>query len=207
MSNWFEDNPTKSVIGYTLVIAGFTWAVSTFVLQDNRINLLRSEADSQKVIAEQYKSKVELLQREVDTVRAENAEYRAWLSQAKDAVPIIVPHIIELKAKIAELESRPPGVQASGTLTVGPPAEVTVYRGRAHIDPNIGLVFTVLSVDVDRRARVAIKLPDRSNAEESTVYAGQQWKFNSDNALYTLTLTEVNFAADSVNLQLIRSNK
>lgn len=113
MSNWFEDNPMKSVISYTFIVVGFTWAVSTFVLQDNRINLMRSEVDSQKAVAEQYKAKVELLQREIDTIRSENIEYRAWLSQSKDAIPTIVPRITELKLKIAELEKTNKGANAS----------------------------------------------------------------------------------------------
>lgn len=203
MSNWFESNQTKSVIGYTLVIIGSTWAVSTFVLQDNRINLLKSETDSQKAIAEQYKSKVELLQREIDAVRAENAEYRAWLYQAKDAIPIMVPRLTELKARITELESRPSGAQATASLTV----ETRVSRGKAHIDQETGLVFTVLNVDVDRRVNVAVKLPSKNTAQELTVYAGWQWQFESRGSQYTLTLTEVNFAGDSVNIQLVKAVK
>ncbi|MCP1418481.1 hypothetical protein J3D47_002724 [Pseudomonas laurylsulfativorans] len=204
MSNWFENNQTKSVIGYTLMIIGATWAVSTFVLQDNRINLLKSETDSQKAIAEQYKSKSELLQREIDAIRAENTEYRAWLSQAKDAVPVMVPHLIELKARVAELENRPSGTQTAETHTSEPPAEVYVYRGRAYLDQATGLVFTVLNVDVQRRASIAVKLPSKSAAEELTVYAGWQWKFESRGSEYMLTLTEVNFTGDSVKILLVR---
>jgi len=206
MSNWFENNATKSIISYTLVITGATWAVSTFVFQDNRINLLKSETDSQKAIAEQYKSKVELLQREIDGVRAENAEYRAWLYQAKDAVPIMVPRLTELKAKIAELESRTLNVQASEAVAA-PPAEARVSRGKAHIDHATGLVFTVLNVDVERRARVAVKLPGQNTAQELTVYAGWQWKFEFKHSQYTLTLSEVNFPGDSVSIQLVKASK
>ena len=99
MSNWFEDNATKSVIGYTLVVAAATWATSTFILQDNRLSLLRGEVDSQKTLAEQYKSKVELLQRELDNVRLENSEYRTWLGQTKDAIPAMVPRSMSARER------------------------------------------------------------------------------------------------------------
>lgn len=72
MSNWFEENPTKSVIVYTILIATTTWAISTYVLQDNRIALLRSELDSQKALSEQYRAKSELLSKDLESVRAEN---------------------------------------------------------------------------------------------------------------------------------------
>lgn len=184
------------------MIVGVTWAVSTYVLQDYRINLLKSETDSQRAIAEQYKSKVELLQREVDAVRSENTEYRTWLSQAKDAVPVMVPQLIELKAKIAKLESRP--IPAIEKPISEPIPEAGVSRGRAYIDQATGLVFTVLSVDVDQRAIVAVKLPSKSAAEEIKVFPGWQWKFESKGSKYILTLTEINFISDSVKILLER---
>lgn len=207
MSNWFEENPTKAVISYTFVVAGFTWAVSTFVLQDNRINLLRAEADSQKAVAEQYKSKVELLQREVDAIRAENAEYRAWLTQAKDAIPVIVPRIIELKTTISELEKNNETLRASGALAPIANTETTIRRGRAFVEPITSLVVTVLKVNVEGTVQLAVKLPGKSMAEELTVYPGWQWKFISDEKPHTLTLTEVSFATDSVKVQLAEQRK
>lgn len=200
MSNWLENNQTKSVITYTLMIVGVTWAVSTYVLQDYRINLLKSESDSQRAIAEQYKSKSELLQREIDAIRTENIEYRTWLSQAKDAVPIMVPRLIELKAKIAELESRPS--TAIEKPASEPPPEARVSRGRAYIDQTTGLVFTVLSVGVDQRASVAVKLPSKNAVEEIKVFPGWQWKFESKGSEYILTVIEINFIGDSVKIIL-----
>lgn len=52
MPNWFENNATPAIMGYTLVIAGATWAVSTFILHDNRLNLAQSDLESQKSLTE-----------------------------------------------------------------------------------------------------------------------------------------------------------
>ena len=100
MANWFSDHPSTSIITYTLLVVGATWATSTFVLQDNRLNLAKSEVESQKSLAEQYKSKSELLQKDIEALRAENQEYRTWLSQSKDAIPIMVPQIIDLRKQL-----------------------------------------------------------------------------------------------------------
>lgn len=82
-----------------------TWATSTFILQDNRLNLAKSELESQKTLAEQYKSKTDLLQKDIEALRAENLEYRTWLAQSKDAIPIMVPQLVELKKQIATLNA------------------------------------------------------------------------------------------------------
>jgi hypothetical protein len=200
MSNWLENNATPSLVTYTILIVSFTWAVSTFIIEDNRLNLLKAEVDSQKSIAEQYKSKTELLQREIDVVRSENHEYRAWLAQTKDAIPVIVPQIVELKARIAELEKRDAGTNAGDSISGR--QEVTVRRGRAYIDAATGLVLTVIRVSVDRQAQLQIKFPGKQVAEEANVFAGAQWKFVRESVTYVLTMTEVSFTGDSIQIQL-----
>ncbi len=84
MSNWLQDHPSTFVITYTLLIAGATWGASTFILQDNRMNLAKSELEAQKALVEQYRAKSELLQNDIEVLRAENQEYKGWLAQSKD---------------------------------------------------------------------------------------------------------------------------
>src|SRR3954466_8846174 len=103
MGHWFARNATASVVSHTLLVAGATWAISTFILKDNRLSLAQTVLESQKASTEQYKTKVELLQRDLESLRAENAEYRNWLGQTKDAIPVIVPQISGLKEQVAKL--------------------------------------------------------------------------------------------------------
>lgn len=201
MSNWFENNATKSVLGYTILIAGSTWAVSTFVLQDNRLNFARSELEAQKSLTEQYKSKTELLQRDIDALRAENAEYRGWLGQTKDAIPAIVPRINELKQQITSLQARPQMASASAALSVVPAKrEGTAKLGTAYIDDATGLVFTVLRTTPDRTARVSVKFPEGGSVTEETISPGHQWKFRYQDQEILLTVRSINFSGDYVDL-------
>src|SRR5262245_12205293 len=101
MANWFQDHAATSIVTYTLLVVGATWATSTFILQDNRLNLAKSEPESQKTLAEQYRSKAELLQKDIEALRVENQEYRNWLGQSKDAIPLMVPRLLDLKKQVA----------------------------------------------------------------------------------------------------------
>ena len=208
MSNWFEDNPSKSVITYTLLVAGATWAISTFILQDDRLNLARSELEAEKSISEQYKAKTELLQRDIDAIRAENAEYRTWLGQTKDAIPSIVPRILELRNKIANLESASPRSVAAipssapssstASATAISTEEKRAVFGTAYIDNDGGVIFTVRQTYPDRKADVTVKLPDKAVPIRETIDAGAQWKFKSKGKNYVLTVTSIGFINDSV---------
>jgi hypothetical protein len=200
MSNWFEDNPTKSIIGYTLVIVAATWAASTFVLQDNRLNLVRSQLETQKSLTEQYKSKAELLQRDIDALRAENAEYRTWLGQTKDAIPIIVPRITALKEKVARLEagSTRAGIQTKAELI----RERSARLGTAFIDDVTGVVLTVTKTTPDLRAQLIVKFPGKDVPVEANISPGQQWRFKFKDKDYLLTVTEINFLNDTVRFRI-----
>jgi hypothetical protein len=200
MPNWFENNVAKSVITYTFIVAGATWAGSTFILEENRIALVRSELESQKSLTEQYKAKTDLLQKDLDILRTENSEYKSWLGQSKDAVPIIVPRILELKQQIIKLETEATELKKQNPATGSAKRERNVGIGRAFIDEDTGIIFTLKKTSPDRLAAVVIKLPDQVNYLEQSAIAGQQWKFKAKGKPYILTLLEVNFYADTVNL-------
>ncbi|WP_157475027.1 hypothetical protein [Lysobacter sp. Root494] len=204
MSNWFENNATKSVLIYTAFVITSTWAVSTFILNDNRVALVQRQLDAQRAQTDQYKSKVELLQRDVETARAENAEYRQWLSQTKDAIPVMVPRVIELTGRIKTLEAENSALLASGT---GPKPKEDAHSatlGTAFIDQETGLIFTVKDTTPSMTATVLVKFPESGSQQEYTISAGQQWSFKLGTKRYTLTVTEISFLGDRVSFQITR---
>jgi len=204
MSNWFENNPTKSILSYTLVVAGATWATSTFILQDNRLSLAKSELESQKTLAEQYKAKADLLQKDIEVVRAENSEYRAWLSQSKDAVPIIMPRLTELKTKVAELETEAKQLK-SNPGSVHLVEDKAAKVGKAYVDESIGLIVTVQQVSPAREAQLILQFPDRSAPIQEEAPPGKQWKFKSKDTSFQLTLTEIDFYRSEVKFRVSRT--
>lgn len=202
MSSWFERNATPAIIGYTLLIAGSTWAASTYILQDSRLNLAHSELASEKALAEQYKSKVDLLQRDIDELRGENAEYRNWLGQIKDAVPAVVPRIMELKGDIGRLKAEAARLRSANPKAKPEVREYTATVGSAFIDDTTGLIFTVKSTAPDKTAVVLIHFPDSGSPKEFAVLPGFRRDFLAKGKSVTLIVTSINFIGDSVQLRL-----
>ncbi|WP_186193205.1 hypothetical protein [Burkholderia gladioli] len=201
MGNWFEKNATSSIVLYTIVVAGATWGASTFILQDDRLNLAHSELETQKSLTESYKAKAELLQHDVETLRAENREYENWLGQTKDAIPVIVPHITELNDKITRLEAEARTRAASSPVADASRA-VSARLGSAFIDDVTGLVFTVRKTNPNQTADISIKLPGTETPMEASINAGQQWHFTWKNTKYLLTATDISFITDTVELRI-----
>jgi len=202
MPNWFEDNPTKSVIGYTLIVAGATWAASTFILQDNRLNLAKSELEAQKSISEQYKSKIDLLQRETDALRSDNSEYRTWLGKMQDAIPVIVPRLNELKTRIAQLEDEARKINKNDPSGSKTSSEQSVSLGHAYIDNNTGLILAVKKISIDRTAQLIINFPDKNSENEFSVSAGKKWAFAANGKRLSLIVTEILWVGDLVRFNI-----
>lgn len=204
VSNWFENNATKSVLIYTAFVIGSTWAVSTFILSDNRVALVQRQLDAQEALTEQYKAKTELLQRDLEDARGENAEYRQWLSQTKDAIPVMVPRLLALNKKVGELEAERSKLLASGAEAPALSAKLSASLGVAYIDPETGLVFTVKNTKPDMTATVLIKFPESGSQQEYKINAGKQWPFSVGSMRYALTVTEISFFGDRVSFQISR---
>ena len=203
MSNWFETNATKSIILYTLAIAGATWAVSTFILQDNRLNLIRSELDTQKSLSEQYKSKAELLSRDMQILRSENTEYKAWLSQTKDAIPGIMPRVTELKSYIGSLEDQLAQLKKlNPNLVIKEQLIKDIRRGTPFKDEKTGLKIEIKEISVDKKASLLIKFPDRDVNTLVIVNDGQQFKFKVGLINYVLTIARVYYIADGLDISI-----
>lgn len=97
MSNWFEENPTKSIISYTLVVIAATWAASYFVIDENKINLYRSQVDNEKSVNRQLQAKVSVLEGKILDLSNENKQLKEWLSSEATSYPALVNKIQALE--------------------------------------------------------------------------------------------------------------
>lgn len=83
MANWFQEHPITTIIGHTILVATTTWLVSSFIIDENKVNLYRAQAEnasaqikSEQVITEQYKAKVSILEADVANLREGANKYR-----------------------------------------------------------------------------------------------------------------------------------
>ena len=202
MSNWFESNATTSIIIYTITIAAAVWAASRYVFQDNRIELLQSELNAQKAVSEQYESKAEILSKDLETVRSENAEYRSWLSQSKEAVPAIMPRISELKTYITALEGQVSKLSKDSPVSV--PTIRDARRGLPNIDELTGLRLEVQEVTIDKHASILVKFPDRDTKSQLSVKGGEEFKFKHGPVAYKLSIIRVYYIADGIEFSVLQ---
>jgi len=187
MANWFEDNPTKSVIAYTFVVGAVVWGVSNFVLDENKVNFY-------KAVSAQYEAKVSVLESEVSNLKTENERYRSWLSQDPKSFPTLESKIKNLEVALDEASRRP----AIKTEDKAPDTQLydftkSFYKGESFVDPKTKAVIGVSEVTPDYSANVVLFLPGGEKKELTGVKPGTTWVFDKGGKKYNLTLESVNW--------------
>jgi hypothetical protein len=169
-------------------------------------------ANSKDALAQEYKAKADLLSADLASLRAENAEYRAWLEKSTDAVPIMVPQLLKLRERVAQLEKSPDLAGAASTTTTAAGVfgaapndpNVTVRVGSSYIDSITGTVFGVKHVSVENTADVQITMPGKAAIDE-IANPGTRWSFQFKGKPYAVTLREISFITDTVQIQITQA--
>lgn len=171
MANWFEDNPTKSIIGYTFVVGAVVWGVSNFVLDENKVNVY-------KAASEQYKAKVSVLESEISNLKIENERYRSWLQQDPKSFPTLESKIKALEVSLYEANKHPV-VEEKDRVPDTQLYEFSkgFYKGDSFIDPKTKAVIGVSDVTSAYEADVVVVLPGGEKKELTGVKPGTTWTF------------------------------
>lgn len=214
MSNLFEDHPAKSIVVYTLLIAGATWAVSEFILDENKINFYKAQVENQKAlvenqksIVEQYRTKVELLENDLVQSRKRADLYFSIIQEDPKAILRFEAKLqaLESKKKILEAENtalrekvgKKPGTQVSDKAR-----SFSLTLGSAIIDDATGLRIGLAKVSVHRQVSILLELPGQEPQNQTNIPPGKTWEFVLDSVTYKLTLTQVSFITDRADFDL-----
>ena len=187
MSNWFEDNPLKSIIAHTCLVGATIWAVSYFILDENKVNVY-------KAASEQYKAKVSVLESEISNLKSENDRYRSWLLQDPKSFLALEAKIQNLEVELDEARKRPIVDAEEKT----PDTQLYEFsksfsKGESFIDPKTRAVIGVSDVTSQYTANAVVVLPGGEKLDLKEVKPGTTWEFDKGGKKYNLTLDTVNW--------------
>lgn len=202
MANWFEDNPVKSILGHTFLVAATAWTASTFFSRDYWTASMEAQIAAKKAEAEQYKTKVDLLSQEVSSLKEQNKEYLNWLGQTKDALPTIMPRIQEAQARAARAEQALSQLRSERGLSERIEQAAIARVDEAYIDNSLGLIISVRRVKEDSTAQMEISYRGAKVPVPEWVKPGTQVKI-SDNPSVTATIKSIWYLSDRVEINVV----
>lgn len=207
MSNWFESHPLTSIISHTIIVGAAVWAFSSFVLDDNKINLYKAQVETSKVqvensktISEQYMAKVSALEAELAKSKAENEKYLSWLTSDPKTFPALALKISSLERDLDAAKSKGQSGEASEKLS-----DMMLYdfskgfsKGESFVDPKTKAVIGVSDITPQYTAIGAVVLPDGKKIDLKDTKPGESWDFSKAGKNYRLTLDSVNWINNSL---------
>ena len=201
MSNWFEENATKSIIIYTILIATSVWAFSHFILDENKIASYKAEITS-------YKTKIEFLEREIATLTDKNSLYISWLEEEKKSFPSLEKKIEKLGQENERLESSLAGCHKTTStqsciLMEYVNADDQIRRGEVFIDELTEVMLGVLNIHSNYTADIMITIPNEDPKTEKNVKPSQSWSFEANSGKeYRIIITNINWYSSSLGVEV-----
>lgn len=213
MANWFEDHPFYTIIGHTALIASLTWVVSSYVIDENKVNLYRAKAENADSKSSQYLAKISVLELELDRLKKENDRYLSWLAEEPKSMPAMDRKIKGLEKDISEFKTAAASAGASEVVGAAL-AKIAAYeysmhfsKGESFVDPKTKAVIGVSDIGSDYTARGTLSLPGKEVIKLKGVAPGETWDFEKAGVNYRMTLDKVNWLNDTVKASVVEIPK
>lgn len=203
MSNWFQEHPVFTIIGHTLVVATATWVVSSFVIDENKVNLFRAKAENAESMSAQFQSKISVLELELARLKSENSRYLSWLVAEPKSFPALEKKIIELERSLATSQTKAIIEAAEPSHLKNKPEKLYEFskdfsRGESFVDPKTKAIIGISSIAMNNSADGTIYLPGGKAEEVKEIKPGSTWTFDKSGVRYQLTMETVNWTNNSL---------
>ena len=187
-----------------------TYTLSIFI---SAYTLVQSRVETEKSITNQYKIKLDLLEKDMSQIKLENEQYKAWLLENEKINPTLYEKFQKLNAENAELrrEKKETNPNISNEqdnekkLTQIPLFKKYIIRkGSSFYDEQANILVGVDNVDVTRSAEIVVNTFSPKEEERLKVSPGSAIQLN--NGDYVLLVTDVEFITDQVSF-ILKANK
>ena len=210
LSNWFENNQTKSVITYTVAVIAATWAASYFLIDENKINLYKAQVDNEKAVNRQFQAKIGVLESKILELSNENKQLKRWLSDDTTSYPVLVSKIKNLELEIAKTKEVELSKTRDDKALKPIKKEVKPYSyseefvmGQSFTYPLTNATIGVSQIASDYTANIYLFLPGKESVEKTDVKPGSSWVFEFEKKQYKLTLNKVEWIGSSLKATVV----
>jgi hypothetical protein len=192
MKGLLYDNPIVFFIIYTIIIVGASWGITTFVLDERKINANNAEV-------EQYKIKMEIMENDMNILREDNKKYLQWLQSTPNAAAYIELKLKNLEKDNLSLGDRILGAKIASTGTEAnrkPPYGYSVenmHKGEAFIDPYTGVSLGISDINSKFEATVILSIPGRPAQEIKKAKTGMSWNFDFKDEKFKIVIYKINW--------------
>lgn len=208
MSNWVRDNPTRSLVIYTITIIASVWAVFTLILDKNRervhssqITLKKIELKKAELENQQLNSKIGVLEQRIIE---QNGEINN-LNSIIENTPTIQNSLLEKnKALTTKLERLEEKIKTQENIDGKYENDSGfIAEGSSYMDKKTKVSIGVFNIDAYDRIEGNINLPKKGNISFEEISPGYAWDYEYNGVKYKLILVTASYSYDRFRVKVI----
>lgn len=187
-----------------------TYTLSIFI---SAYTLVQSRVETEKAITNQYKIKLDLLEKDMAQIKSENSQYKEWLLENEKINPILYEKFKNLNEEISELRrkekdfptnSHPENRNEENLTEMDLFENYVVRKGSSFYNEKVNVLVGVGNVDVNRNADIIVNTLSPKEEQKLKVTPGSAVQLM--NGKFVLLITDVEFITDQVSFSL-KTNK
>jgi len=206
VSNWFENNATKSVLVYTMFIAASVWAIFIFVYDESKINLFEAKVERIEAEAREIDARNMVLSTRLEYLIEENRKLNEWFEKIPSTIPYYENQITLLKTKLKLVEDQLAQTPNPTISQENKPRYYNYIKGgvaTTFFDPKTNSTLGISKINYGDTAEINLTLPNGQKIKEDGIKAGETWTFNEDGKDYRLILDSIDWASQTFESSLI----
>ncbi|ENM5732208.1 hypothetical protein AB7D55_004038 [Vibrio mimicus] len=223
--NWFADHAITSIIAHTILVAGTTWAVSTFILAENKIDSYRVQAETaksetettkaqvenEKTKTELYKSKVAVLESELSKLDQVNKQYLKWLESEPSSFPALEKKIAYLEEALKQQEVIAETQNCEATCDDKSVESIqsksyeyssSFRTGGAFVDPLTKVSLGVTDLNSSNLVTGMLSIPGQKQIELKGIGAGYAYQFTFDQKEYRIVIESAIWVSSEIKVSI-----
>lgn len=198
--DWFEKNPIKSIITYTILIGGAVFAYSKFVLIENTERLYDTQLETKDVIISQYEARINYLEVENSNLRDEIERYLEWLRNTPDTIQYVENENELLRNEINVLkEKNAAGVLADSLYTM---TYDHISGNNTVIDEETGIVVAINDISAMNYGKLSLTIPEIDSIYEDNIQAGYTKEFKVKGKSYQFIVLSVDYIFETYSFMI-----
>jgi hypothetical protein len=202
MSNWFENNPTKSIFSYTLILLATAFAASYFLFATNRDDNHRLEKEQLETRILSLKEKNDMYEFEIKSLTEERNNLIEWIQSIPGSVMYFDKKIKEIENRVVIDTIKIDVINKNNAIS----QEKYIFeskstsKGNSVIDARTNATIGLNEITVNRTASGVLNLPNQKSKRIANVIAGEKWDFEHNGQKFELTIMEINFMHDTYKI-------
>ncbi len=199
--DWFDTHPFKSIVGYTILVAGSVFAFSKFILIENTEMAHKSELAIKDATIAQYEARVQYLEKENTQLTEEANRYLSWLQNTPGTLEYLQKENSDLRAQIEDEANESEKAEVSQNATYTRSYDF-VKENTSVIDDHTGLVVTLTNINTYYEGDLSIWEQDNGLEHIEKITAGYTRKYTVAGIDYRITISMIDWISRSYSVSI-----